>query len=75
LSISVGVLNLLPVPMLDGGQIVYHLARSAAQRLGWSARTLVTDRMDRVWTSVGISFVLLLTVLAFYTDFKRLFGF
>jgi regulator of sigma E protease len=78
LSISVGVLNLLPVPMLDGGQIVYHLLRSSALRLGVSQRfrfkISMVENLNKAWSSVGIAFVLILTLLAFFTDFKRLFG-
>jgi regulator of sigma E protease len=79
LSISVGVLNLLPVPMLDGGQIVYHLLRSGALRFGVSQRfrfkMTTVENLNKVWFSMGIAFVLVLTLLAFFTDFKRLFGF
>jgi regulator of sigma E protease len=78
LSISVGVLNLLPVPMLDGGQIVYHLLRSSALRLGVSQRfrfkISIVENLNKAWSSIGIAFVLVLTLLAFFTDFKRLFG-
>jgi regulator of sigma E protease len=79
LSISVGVLNLLPVPMLDGGQIVYHLLRSSALRLGVSQRfrfkISIVENLNKAWSSIGIAFVFVLTLLAFFTDFKRLFGF
>jgi regulator of sigma E protease len=75
LSISVGVLNLLPVPMLDGGQIVYHCVTGAATRLGLRFKIAHTQRLNQWWTSAGIGFVAVLTVLAFFTDFKRLFGF
>ncbi len=79
LSISVGVLNLLPVPMLDGGQIVYHLLRSSALRLGLSPqfrfKMHTVEKLNKAWSSIGIAFVLALTLLAFFTDFKRLFGF
>jgi regulator of sigma E protease len=79
LSISVGVLNLLPVPMLDGGQIVYHALRSGALRLGVSQqfrfKIHTIENLNKAWSSAGIAFVLVLTLLAFFTDFKRLFGF
>jgi regulator of sigma E protease len=75
LSISVGVLNLLPVPMLDGGQIVYHSVKGTATRLGLSFKIRHAEHINRWWTALGVSFVIVLTLLAFFTDFKRLFGF
>ncbi len=79
LSISVGVLNLLPIPMLDGGQIIYHLLRSITLRLEmmqqFRFKISSSENFNKAWTSVGISFVLFLTMVAFFSDFKRLFGF
>jgi regulator of sigma E protease len=75
LSISVGVLNLLPVPMLDGGQMVYHCVSRAATLLGFHFKMTHTQQLNRWWTAAGLGFVAVLTLLAFFTDFKRLFGF
>jgi regulator of sigma E protease len=75
LSISVGVLNLLPVPMLDGGQIVYHSVSRAATLLGLHFKMAHAQQLNRWWTAAGLGFVAVLTLLAFFTDFKRLFGF
>jgi regulator of sigma E protease len=75
LSISVGILNLLPVPVLDGGQIVFHSVRSAAKTLGLSFKMKTNEQLNRWWVSSGVTFVVLLTMLAFLTDFKRWFGF
>jgi regulator of sigma E protease len=80
LSVSVGVLNLLPVPVLDGGQVLYHLGRSTLLRLGLiSVLNLShpnTDSkavvFDKIWLAIGLTFVVLLTFAAFYTDFMRL---
>ncbi len=75
LSISVGILNLLPIPLLDGGQIVYHSVNRIATTIGLRFKMASSQRLSQWWTSIGISFVVLLTLLAFFTDFKRLFGF
>lgn len=75
LSISVGVLNLLPIPVLDGGQIVFHSVRSAAKALGLSFKMKTNEQLNRWWIGFGATFVVLLTLLAFLTDFKRLFDF
>lgn len=74
LSISVGVLNLLPVPVLDGGQIVYHTVKSVAEAVGLKFKISVSERLNHWWISLGVSFVIMLTLLAFFTDFKRLFS-
>ena len=80
LSVSVGVLNLLPVPILDGGQVLYHLGRSTLiwlKKMAFlRARPLGSERIavyfDKIWLGLGVSFVLLLTIAAFYTDFQRI---
>ncbi len=66
-SISIGVLNLLPVPMLDGGQLLYHL---------WEAikGSPPTERALILGQRIGIGFVTSLTALALYNDFLRIFS-
>jgi regulator of sigma E protease len=66
-SISIGVLNLLPVPMLDGGQLLYHLYE-AIKGSPPSERALVFGQR------IGIGFVTSLTALALYNDFHRIFS-
>jgi len=67
ISISLGVLNLLPIPMLDGGQIVY-------QSVEWIKGSPVSDRTQLLGQQVGIFAILLLMSFAFYNDIARLFG-
>ncbi len=67
ISISLGVLNLLPIPMLDGGQIVY-------QSVEWIKGSPVSDRAQLLGQQVGIFAILLLMSFAFYNDIARLFG-
>jgi len=66
-SISLAVLNLLPVPVLDGGQVVFQLAEMAkGAPLSMEAQV--------VGQKVGIAMLVLLMGVAFYNDLSRLFG-
>ena len=64
-SISLGVLNLLPVPILDGGQIVY-------QTVELIKGSPLSDRSQMVGQQVGILALLLLMSFAFYNDIARI---
>ena len=64
ISINLAILNLLPIPVLDGGHIVFALAESArGGPVGLRAR--------EVAQTVGISLVLLLMGFAFWNDIQR----
>lgn len=64
-SISLGVLNLLPVPMLDGGQIVYTVAET------FKGGPL-SERVQIIGQQIGIALLLALMSFAFYNDISRL---
>ncbi|MDR2827602.1 MAG: RIP metalloprotease RseP [Candidatus Adiutrix intracellularis] len=65
ISINLGVLNLLPIPILDGGQIVFFLIEALRHKpLG------LRFRETAQW--VGMIFLGLLMVLVFYNDINRL---
>jgi regulator of sigma E protease len=64
-SISLGIINLLPIPLLDGGQIVYQCVEIAKG-------SPVSDRTQIIGQQVGILLLLMLMTLAFYTDIARL---
>ena len=66
-SISLGVLNLLPIPILDGGQIVY-------QVIEMLKGSPMTDRAQILGQQVGIFALLLLMSFAFYNDIARILG-
>ncbi len=66
-SISLGVLNLLPVPLLDGGQILYTLIEVARG-------SPLSEQAQMVGQQVGIFLLLLLMSFAFYNDIVRLLG-
>lgn len=66
-SLSLGILNLLPVPMLDGGQIVFQLVEAAKG-------APLSERAQIIGQQVGIALLLLLMSFAFYNDISRLLG-
>ncbi len=66
-SISLGVLNLLPVPILDGGQIVYQVIE------GLKGSPL-SEKAQLFGQKVGILALLLLMSFAFYNDIARIVG-
>jgi regulator of sigma E protease len=66
-SISLGVLNLLPVPVLDGGQIVYQSVEL------FTGRPL-SERAQMIGQQAGILALILLMSFAFYNDIARLLG-
>jgi regulator of sigma E protease len=66
-SISLGILNLLPIPMLDGGQIFYQLLEAVKG-------SPISERGQIFGQQIGIFFLLLLMSFAFYNDLARIFG-
>ncbi len=64
ISISLGVLNLLPIPILDGGQIVYQLAELVKGKP-------VSDRAQQLGQLIGTAMLILMMTLAFYNDIAR----
>jgi regulator of sigma E protease len=67
ISINLAILNLLPVPVLDGGQFLFLLAEAVIRR------PLPLKLRERL-TTVGLVLIVLLMGLAFSNDFRRLFG-
>lgn len=65
-SVSLGVLNLLPIPVLDGGHLLYYCVEFLTGRP-------VPDHWQAVLQKVGIACILLLTSLALFNDVSRLF--
>jgi len=66
-SISLGVLNLLPIPLLDGGHLVYYIIEFITGRP-------VSDSMQIIGQQIGIVLLLSLMSIALYNDFIRLLG-
>jgi regulator of sigma E protease len=66
ISISLGVLNLLPVPLLDGGHLMYYLAEIVKGGP-------VPDRVIEVGQRIGMAVLAMLMALALFNDLSRLF--
>ena len=66
-SVSLGVLNLLPLPMLDGGHLMYYLFEAATGR---PVSDAWLDRLQRG----GVAVMLMMMSLALYNDVARLLG-
>ena len=66
ISISLGVLNLLPIPLLDGGHLLYYLAEIILGRP-------VSDRAFEVGQRIGMALLAVLMTLALVNDVSRLF--
>ncbi len=67
ISVSLGVLNLLPVPVLDGGRLVYY----ALEALKGSP---LSERFRQVSQQVGLVMIVGLMIVALFNDLTRLFG-
>jgi regulator of sigma E protease len=66
-SISLGILNLLPIPLLDGGQVAYQIAE-------WIKGSPLSDRAMAVGQQIGVFFLIVLMSFVFYNDITRMFG-
>ncbi|OHX10723.1 RIP metalloprotease RseP [Chromobacterium sphagni] len=67
ISVSIGILNLLPIPVLDGGHLMYYVAELVRGKP-------VSERVQLLGQKIG--FILLASLMAFamLNDFSRLFG-
>ena len=66
LSVSVGLINLLPIPMLDGGHLLFFLAEAIRGRP-------LSERMQDIGFRIGLAAILVLMIFAFSNDIIRLF--
>lgn len=66
-SVSLGVLNLLPIPLLDGGHLMYYIAEIIKGRP-------VSERALEMGQHVGIALLFTLMAFAIYNDITRLLG-
>ena len=65
ISISLGVLNLLPIPLLDGGHLMYYAIEIVKGRP-------VSERFMELGQRVGLALLLVMMAFAFYNDLNRL---
>lgn len=67
ISITLGILNLLPIPVLDGGHLLLFF-------IEWVKGEPLNEAAQMFGQKVGIVFLLTLMFFAFYNDLTRLFG-
>ncbi|MEO9122473.1 MAG: RIP metalloprotease RseP [Burkholderiaceae bacterium] len=67
ISVSIGVLNLLPIPMLDGGHLMYYVLEVARGKP-------VPEKWRDAGQRIGLGMLAALMGLAFFNDFYRLFS-
>jgi len=67
ISISLGVLNLLPIPVLDGGHLVYYALEALKGRP-------LSERFRDVTQKAGLALIMMMRAVALFNDFTRLIG-
>ncbi|MEH6358403.1 MAG: sigma E protease regulator RseP [Pseudomonadales bacterium] len=65
LSISLGVINILPIPLLDGGHLMYYLAELVRGKP-------VSEKIQMLGLRFGIGIIMTLMIFALYNDLTRL---
>ena len=65
ISISLGIVNLLPVPVLDGGHVVIHTVE-------WIKGKPISERAQIIGMQIGLAFIVMLMGLAFFNDIGRI---
>jgi regulator of sigma E protease len=66
-SLALGFMNLLPIPILDGGQIVF-------QTIEWLKGSPLSERFHTIGQQLGIALLVLLMGVALFNDISRQFG-
>ena len=67
ISISLGVLNLLPIPVLDGGHLLFYA-------IEFIKGSPLSDEVQALGQRVGVAILIAVMVIAFYNDLAQLFG-
>ena len=65
LSVNLGIINLLPIPVLDGGHLLFFLIEAVSRRP-------LNRKMREVAQQVGIFVLILLMIFVFYNDIARI---
>jgi regulator of sigma E protease len=66
-SLALGFMNLLPIPILDGGQIVF-------QAIEWAKGSPLSERFQLIGQQLGMALLVLLMGVALFNDITRQFG-
>jgi regulator of sigma E protease len=69
ISLNLGIFNLLPIPLLDGGQIA---VLGLDKVMSWFGRTLSMAVKERI-QFVGLAVILVLMVFVMYLDISKFF--
>jgi regulator of sigma E protease len=67
ISLSLAIINLLPIPILDGGHIMFCIIEAVTRRK-------LSERFVENAQKVGLAILIAIMVFAFYNDFDRFFG-
>jgi regulator of sigma E protease len=67
ISVTLAVLNLLPIPVLDGGHLAWFVVE-------WLTGKPVSESLQMQAQQIGLILLIGLMMLAFYNDLTRLFG-
>src|SRR6185312_14247775 len=65
LSVSIGLLNLFPIPLLDGGHLLFYAIEAVRGRP-------LSERAQEVGFRIGLAIVLMLMIFATYNDLLHL---
>jgi len=68
LSVSIGLLNLFPIPLLDGGHLLFYLIEAVRGRP-------LSDRAQEVGFRIGFAIVVMLMIFATFNDIRGIFHF
>jgi regulator of sigma E protease len=66
-SLSLGVLNLLPIPLLDGGHLVFYLVEVVQGKP-------VPDKIMEIGQLIGLALLVPVMLLALFNDLMRIYG-
>jgi regulator of sigma E protease len=66
LSVSIGLLNLFPIPLLDGGHLLFYAIEAVRGRP-------LSERAQEVGFRIGLAIVLMLMIFATFNDLRSLF--
>ncbi len=67
ISLSIAIMNLLPIPVLDGGHILIY-------SIEWLIGKQITKETQYIIFTIGLVFVLAIMSIAFFNDFSKLFN-
>ena len=67
ISANIGFLNLLPIPVLDGGHLMFYAAEAVRRRP-------LSERFQQIGFQVGLTLILMLMIFVFFNDLSSIAG-